>query len=210
MMKISIVCPKCKRKSQYTLMTDDLRELYVLGTFGIAFYHYDHALYVCIDRFGHILGLTTCDPSSQMIYGVKMIVDDWIVYNNPQIRSEFELLIIDKESKLIDARALLRKIYALRFLRYMQRYPKIVENNPIVNAFGVRFCVRSNGRFLVASPASDTENGTKIEWLKLLATVLKSHIPSHTLLQLVEYINMNLTRIPTENDKERIIALLSS
>ena len=147
-------CPKCKKDEELRLIQQNLRELSLLGSTSIASYHIDHTLIVNIDRRG-IRSLTTCDPSSSLVYSVNTQVGEFVIMRSPTLDLNPGIILVDLREKLVDARLLANNLYAISFVRFLQKNASSMASRGIIRAYGIKYLVKSNEDILVAIPIGD-------------------------------------------------------
>jgi len=157
MMVVSIICPKCRRAEKIPIVANNMIEYHLLGSTSIAVYHVDHVLIVSVDKYG-VKATSVCDPPSILVHSLNTIVGEYLLIRNPILTSKYEVMFIDLDRKIADARTIQNHMYAISFVRYLSKSGNKIPENGILNAYGMNFLVERNGNLLVAVLMKESEN----------------------------------------------------
>ncbi|MCR8433419.1 MAG: hypothetical protein NDP13_06060 [Crenarchaeota archaeon] len=162
MTQVTITCPKCRAKDILNLSSFMLWELHSSGCINIALYHSDHVLYVNMDGY-NVRKISVCDPTSILAYGLNMYVDGYLILRQPLIPIDKDLIFVDMNKKVVDARLILNYMYAVLLTRYLRLNGRTIQDRDIIDVRGVNFAVvRNNGMLLAKRVSGDEEKAINL------------------------------------------------
>jgi len=178
-----IVCPKCRRKGAITLSPVNLMEVYLTGNTNIAIYHTDHMVLLNLDEYG-IRSINVCDPPSQLVHSINIIVGNYQLLRTPLIDVGFEAIFVDSNKKIVDARMIGNHMHAISFVRFLQRYiDKIPRSAEKIDVYGLKFVVERNGDYIVGLPITEKNKDRTSDMIRYFVQNIKN-IPVDTSLVL--------------------------
>jgi len=176
-----VVCPKCRKKEAVTLSPVNLMEAHLTGNTNIAIYHTDHMLLLNLDRYG-IRNINVCDPPSQLVHSINIIVGNYLLLRTPLIDVGLEAIFADSNKKIVDARMIGNHMHAISFVRFLQRYiDKIPRSAQKIDVYGLEFMVERKGDYIVGLPITEKNKDKTSNMIRYFVQNIKN-IPVDTSL----------------------------
>lgn len=161
-----------------------LWELYSSGCMNLALYHSDHVLYISMDEH-NIRKIGILDSTSALANSINMYVDGFFILRQPLMRTNQDLVFIDMDKKIVDARFVLNYMYAILLTRYLRLNGKNVSSGSVINVRGVNFAIMKNNGVLLAKRTSGDEERA----INLLATLQRVVDSVPVSLEILKYIS---------------------